>query len=256
MENGSNGKSQLAKIFRKLIGEDNITSIPLQDFEKQFGAHQIAGKLLNLVPELPAKKVNDVSTWKALSTSDSIQVDVKYKDAVTVKSYAKHVFLTNNIIQTSDTSNGFWRRINILLFEQTFNPASSTFDINEFLKQDNLDYLGTRGIQAYMKLLHSNNFQFANTAESLEILEGYKNVSDTIIGFLTDEESQDLYGRDIKTTIMWANYKAYCADNRLIPLRKQQFYAELQNDYNFIKKKVNGYPHFFKAYNDLETASI
>ena len=144
---GSNGKSKLAQILISLVGEENTSHVELQTFEKQFGTSEINQKLLNIVPELPAQKIKDVGTFKGIVTGDSIKADVKYGARVGIIPYAKHIFSTNSLPQVKDTTDGFYRRLNILLFENKFDPATSNFKIGEFLKQENLDYLGSLGIK-------------------------------------------------------------------------------------------------------------
>ena len=253
---GSNGKSKLAQILISLIGEENTSHVELQTFEKQFGTSEINQKLLNIVPELPAQKIKDVGTFKGIVTGDSIKADVKYGERVGIIPYAKHIFSTNSLPQVKDTTDGFYRRLNILLFENKFDPTTSNFKIEEFLKQENLDYLGSLGIKKYIELLHSGTRAFANAQESLKLVQSYKTNNDTILSFLTDEDTQALYGTDTRTTTVWANYKAYCVDNRLTPVKKQEFYNRLQEDYGFTKKTINGYTYFYKLQNDFNKKTL
>ena len=116
--------------------------------------------------------------------------------------------------------------------------------------------MGSLGIKKYIELLHSGTRAFANAEESLELVKAYKTNNDTILSFLTDEDSQVLYGNDIRTTTIWANYKGYCLDNRLTPVKKQEFYKRLQEDYGFIKKTINGYSYFYKAQNDFNKNAV
>ena len=248
---GSNGKSKLAQILIALVGEENTSHVELQTFEKQFGTSEIDQKLLNIVPELPAQKIKDVGTFKGIVTGDKMKANVKYKERVDITPYAKHIFSTNALPQVKDTTDGFYRRLNILLFENKFDPTTSNFKIDDFLKQENLDYLGSLGIKEYIKLLHSNTKSFANAQESLELVQEYKINNDTILSFLTDEDTQALYDTDTRSTAIWLNYKAYCVDNRLTPVNKQEFYRRLKEDYGFTKKIINGYTYFYKAKNDF-----
>lgn len=242
----SNGKSTMAKILVKLIGSNNTSHVELQQFEKRFGSHEIDQKLLNMVPELPYTKVNDVATFKAVVTGDEMMADIKYHGRIKITPYAKHVFTTNCLPQVADSTEGFYRRLNILLFENKFEK-SNTFNINEFYKQENLDYLGNIGLRAYLNMIKSNTMEFANLEESNCLLESYRRINNTVLGFLTDEESSEIYGQDIKTTEVWKKYKSFCADNRLVPLTKVQFYEQLVKRYHFQKKTIDGYQHFYKG---------
>ena len=112
--------------------------------------------------------------------------------------------------------------------------------------EPNLDYLGNIGFQAFLKMLESGKLEFANNVESLELLENYKRINNTILGFLKDEESIELFGTDIKTTEMWRKYKSFCGDNRLEPLPKLQFYEQLVKQFGFVKKLNTGTYYFYR----------
>lgn len=213
--------------------------------KKGSGTHEINQKLLNIVPELPATKIKDVSTFKGIVTGDEISADIKYKSRQTIVPYAKHIFTTNCLPQVNDPTNGFYRRLNIVMFDNEFE-VSNNFDINILLQQENLDYLGNIGFQAFLKMLESGKLEFANNVESLELLENYKRINNTILGFLKDEESIELFGTDIKTTEMWRKYKSFCGDNRLEPLPKLQFYEHLVKQFGFVKKLNTGTYYFYR----------
>lgn len=242
----SNGKSTFAKILTRLIGSENTCSVELQQFEKRFGAHEINQKLLNIVAELPFKKVDDVATFKSMVTGDTVMADVKYKDRVKITPYAKHIFTTNSLPQVADTTDGFYRRLNILLFNKKFD-VNNNFDVTVFYEQNNIDYLANVGLRAYLDMLNSYNLKFANEEESQQILKEYKMSNDTVLGFLNDKEYFNfIYNHDVKTVEMWNMYRVYCINNGLSPIKKHEFYRELVQIYGFTKKIINGFDYFYK----------
>ena len=249
----SNGKSTFSKILTSLFGEENVCMIDLAQFQKRFGTHEIANKLLNIVPELPKTKIKDVGVFKALVTGDKIMADVKYKERIAIVSHAKHLFSSNYLPQVDDSSDGFFRRIHIVLFENKFDVSTSNFDLDSFLTQENLDYIANRALREYEAMLESGHLEFANAEESKAILDKYKRVNDTVLSFLKDEdEDYNIYGKDVLRKDIWEFYKFFCSDNRFTPVPKQQLYEELEKKYGFIKKIVNGYYYFYKARNDLK----
>lgn len=242
----SNGKSTFAKILTRLIGSENTCSVELQQFEKRFGSHEINQKLLNIVAELPFKKVDDVATFKSMVTGDTVMADVKYKDRVKITPYAKHIFTTNSLPQVADTTDGFYRRLNILLFNKKFD-VNNNFDVTVFYEQNNIDYLANVGLRAYLDMLNSHNLKFANEEESQQILKEYKMSNDTVLGFLNDKEYfKFIYNHDVKTVEIWNMYRAYCINNGLSPIKKHEFYRELVQIYGFTKKIINGFDYFYK----------
>lgn len=245
----SNGKSTLCKILTNIVGSENTCHVELQQFEKRFGANEIDQKLLNVVSELPSTKINDVGVYKGAVTGDEFMADVKNEDRKRITPYCKHIFSTNVLPQVADTTDGFYRRLNIILFDNKFE-VSNNFDISVFLEQENLNYLANIGFREFLNLINSSEkLQFANYEESNQILQAYKLTNDTVLSFLKDTEfvPESLYGRDLRTTQIWYWYKSFCLQNDLKPLKKVEFYSQLQNKYNFFKKTINGYEYFFRT---------
>ncbi|RPK03258.1 hypothetical protein BSBH6_02732 [Bacillus subtilis] len=48
---GANGKSVMASIVTALVGEDNVSSVPLSEFSQTFGMENLIGKSLNFAAE-------------------------------------------------------------------------------------------------------------------------------------------------------------------------------------------------------------
>lgn len=203
-----------------------------------------------MVPELSSKTIKDVSKFKAAVGGEGFMADIKYQNRKFVKPYSKHIFTTNSLPQVEDKTDGYYRRLNILNFDNKFNVNDNEFEntvLKELLKQENLDYLFNRSLRAYLKMYKSGS-DFANAEESKEILEEYKKSNDTVFSFLTDENYQDsIYGVDRGTTTMWVTYKDFCMENDLKPLSKRQFFAELINKYGFVKKVNTGAYFFYRA---------
>lgn len=166
--------------------------------------------------------------------------DVKYKDRVEIYPYCKNIFTTNSLPQSEDLSDGFFRRLHIIPFERKFEVGNSDFKREELYLQDNLDYLGNKALRAYLQMLKSENLVFANDEESQQELSKYKQICDTLYGFLTDSKSSELYGKDIETKYMFQEYQNYCFCEDLRPLGKHRFFSELENRFGFKKRKSNG----------------
>ena len=77
---GANGKSTFTNLIRAFLGEKNCSAIPMQDLATdKFAASRLYGKLANLYPDLPSIGIGDTSKLKALSGSDTIDAQEKFK---------------------------------------------------------------------------------------------------------------------------------------------------------------------------------
>ena len=255
---GKNGKSKLIDKIQKIIGQDNYTHIELKVFSERFGTNEIDQKLLNTVSDLPYTTIKDLSNFKGTVTSDETTTDVKYKGRATIRPYAKHIFSTNKLPQIIDTSDGFFRRVNILLFENHFAIGNEDY-LKSLDTQENLDYLANISLRAFLDFLKQDELKYANDVESNILAADYLKSNDTILGFLSDEEYrtelENLKVQNaphnsfrIATTHFYNSYKRYCSDNKIKAFGKQTFYKSLV-DYGWQHMVSQGTHYFEKTQN-------
>lgn len=250
----SNGKSALLKIIERIIGSDNVCHKSIEEFDKDFGADGMEFKLLNISTELPQTKIKDISVLKKTVTGDTFETRVKFeKNKTIVDTYIKHLYATNFLPDVADDSEGYYRRLHIILLDNVFDPETSTFNVDEFCTQENLNYLGNIAFKEYLSMVNSGCLEFANSEESKKILENYRIENNSVLAFLTDEEvSKTIYDTYIPRETMLKLYKSFCSLNDYSALGKNTFYRELKQKYNFaVQVKENGTKYCFYRENPV-----
>ena len=125
---GANGKSVLMGVLAKILGGYAIASDAslLLSKSKDAGAAspevaRLAGKRLCYVNESRVgERLND-KQLKRLASADAMTARPLYKDEFEFIPTAKVILLTNCKPIIDDTSDGVWRRIQLLPFDQQFN---------------------------------------------------------------------------------------------------------------------------------------
>ncbi|MGB9980170.1 DNA primase family protein [Methanobacterium sp.] len=147
---GSNGKTTLTDLIRKIFG-DTITSVALQDFNKNFGLQPLLNSRVNILYDLPQKHLGDTGILKAITGEDSITINIKHKDPVTTKIGAKIIGSGNKLPPNDDNTQAFYRRLVILELTKTFKPDNLLKDqlLNDELGMEWLIY---SSIQEYSKV--------------------------------------------------------------------------------------------------------
>lgn len=157
---GANGKSVLSEVVRALVGEENVSNLSLSKFNEQFGLQGIIGKTLNISAEneLSGKLLN-TENIKSIISGDNLTIDIKYRNPIDYKPFCRLLFLVNNLPNTSDVTNGYFRKLLIIPFKRTFPPGKR----NVNLKQELLEELP--GILNWalegLNRLKNNNYQFS-----------------------------------------------------------------------------------------------
>ncbi|HEF5700866.1 MULTISPECIES: DNA primase family protein [Bacillus] len=157
---GANGKSVLASIITKLVGKENVSSIPLAEFSKQFGLEGLINKTVNIAAENEmGGKALKTENFKAIVSGDTITINIKYYPSITYKPHCKLVFVVNNLPDSMDVTNGFFRKLMLLPFRRTFKPNERNVNLTQELLAE-LPGILNWAIEG-LKRLRENNYQFS-----------------------------------------------------------------------------------------------
>ena len=176
---GGNGKSLLCNILRSLVGDENVSALPLRDFESSFRRLKIVGKSVNLVTENEfGRKGFHTESFKQIVSGDLISAEIKGGRVFDFKPSAKLIFAMNRLPNTPDKSYGLYRRLIILPFNRTFSGNEENKMLEDEL-QDELQGILTFAIRG-LKRLRKNNFNFTIPEKSQKALDIYFDEIDPI----------------------------------------------------------------------------
>ena len=115
---GRNGKSLILFIIRLMLGEDNISTLALEDFGKRFQKFQTVGKLANIVGEISDSSKFPETAIKSYISGEPFTADIKFHDPIIAYPTARVTVACNNFPYFRDTTDGLWRRIILLAFKR------------------------------------------------------------------------------------------------------------------------------------------
>lgn len=115
---GSNGKSVLVNILTSLLGEENVSSIPLECFHPEnFSFAKTYGKLANIISDQHDIEDINEGLLKQFVTREIMTFNRKFKEPVTARPTAFLTICTNSVPKFTDKTDGIWRRL--VLFQLT-----------------------------------------------------------------------------------------------------------------------------------------
>lgn len=139
---GSNGKGVFTGLLTALHSPSNVSNVPLKILlENNFALADLEFKDVNIDEELSDSLIKDTSLLKKLTGGrrQLVRVERKYRDAYDASLNTKLFFSTNKMIQTSDQTNAFYRRLIIISFPNTFEEDKQDPDlINKLTTQSEL----------------------------------------------------------------------------------------------------------------------
>ena len=181
---GANGKSTLFDVLAQLVGLAYVASVPLSNFNSEFGLEPLIGMKLNLATESDADAFK-TGKLKALTAGEAISVNRKNKPEITMILPTKFVFLVNELPILSDSSLGFERRLLILPFNQTFTPDEQDKDLSKKLTAELQGILNWT--MAGLQRLMDNNFQFTRSRAMEQAKESYFGIGNPVERFIKEK---------------------------------------------------------------------
>jgi putative DNA primase/helicase len=227
---GANGKGVLFYVIEKLGGSSAVPLDLNQLHRERYQLADLAGKKIALCSEVSSTKnlVEDAPV-KSLVSGDTMRVRQIYGEPFTLYPSAKLWWAMNELPPVADTSEGFWRRIRVLPFNQQFDDKSQIKDLKEQLGQElpgifNWAMAGLKRLRVQGK--------FTDPAQIRGITSQYRKESNPVALFveemcLPDKEHPDPKA-EIQSSKLYADYKEWCKTNTFQPHSSKNFKHEMQ----------------------------
>jgi putative DNA primase/helicase len=224
---GNNGKSVVLKTLEALLGRDNFANIPLERFSSSFYIANLLGKLANISIETHAKSEVYDSTFKAITSGDSIPAEKKFKTPFSFRPFCKLVFAMNNLPRVDDKTNAFFNRLLIIRFDREFTEEEQNKALSQELLKE-LDGIFLWALEGLRNL--SERGYFRRNEEMEGVIKEYRRENNNVLVFV-DEECQLEATSGIEKDVLYAGYKNFCLDNGYRALSKKRFGMELAKQY-------------------------
>ncbi len=220
---GNNGKSTFLNAIKCVLGQKNISNVSLQNLEKEkFGPFSLYQKLANICGDIPNKKLEGTSVFKAITGGDPLDIQDKFEKSFSTTIFAKLLFSTNDLIKSPDTSEGFYRKIHIIPFHKVFTPDPAKAEELEEIMNDPIEISGmfNRALAVLPKVMKRG----ISTTESIkEANEEFRRSTDPIAEWIEENVSFEDKQRYTESIKLYDNYKSYCKQKRIGLISKQGF---------------------------------
>lgn len=203
--NGRNGKSAYYSLLIRIFGMKNIsvvTSFGLQ--HNRFAPGQLYGKLLNVTSEMEYEDLKKTSLLKQLTGGDPLPCERKFKREFLFNNYAKQIFITNSIPETSDKTDAFYSRPFLLEFPRRFEEGiNAEPDIFNKLAEDEIEGFA-RGLIPVLNDLRARSpseFVFTNHRDIEKTRDEYEELSTPLAQYIKNNTVKDVNGTIYKADL-------------------------------------------------------
>lgn len=214
---GSNGKSTILNIIKKLLGKRNYTSLDLRELEETFKPAELHYKLANIGDDISSKYLDSSSVFKKVVTGESFMVQKKYAQPFELESYATQIFCANELPQVSDKSDGFSRRIIIVPFNASFKKSDPDYDPfieSKLLSDEALEYLLKISIDGLRRVIVNKEFTKSDASEAEQ--KEYNMFNNNVLEWLETDPLVENH----EVSNVYLQYQVWCARNGAHPVKK------------------------------------
>jgi putative DNA primase/helicase len=226
-----------------MLGEANVSTVPLEDFGRRFATAQTLGKLVNVCPEVGELDRTAEGTLKAFVAGDRMTFERKGKDAFTARPTARLVLSTNNVPRFSDRSEGVWRRLLLLPFTRQI-PAGERvagLDKPEFWLRIGEAAGMLNWALGGMKRLKENGLRFSEPAACRAALQEHRTDSDPCRAFL-EEHYVAAEGKVVRAGDLYTSYKVWCEANGFRAVSANNFGRQVRRVFGLDESRPHRFP--------------
>ena len=174
---GGNGKSQLLDVVGELFPHAFLSAIRPQKWSDPYSRDQLRGSRLNLVHEIPPKAIAGGTDFKAIITGDPITAREIYKSPYTYRPRTAHVFSANELPGSTDTTEGFWRRVVVLTMSKRFDGTHEMIpELAKKIIASEMPGVLAWAVEGAQRLLAQDAYTIP--ASSLEAMQDWKDSCD------------------------------------------------------------------------------
>jgi P4 family phage/plasmid primase-like protien len=237
---GSNGKSVYIAALTAMLGEENVSTVPLEVFGDRFSRTDTLGKLLNAAGDCGDLDKAAEGYLKSFTGGDRMFFDRKGVSGINCRPTARLMIACNNRPRFSDRSQGIWRRMLLIPWQVEITRAKKVkgMDKIEWWQQSGeLPGIFRWALAGLARLRQQAGFTDSTVMK--EALEDYQEEMNPAKVFLKAnvEESE---GSAIKSASLYSMYARWAKENGYCPLAERTFGKEVRRCFRHTERKRGG----------------
>lgn len=225
------GKSVVGHIITKILGDNNVSSLPFESLSKETRTAELSSKLLNLSGELSRGVKIDSATIKSLVGEDNVTGRKLYSDPFYFVNPAKILTICNCLPHFNDNSTAIMERLIIVNFDTQIPEDKRNPNLKNELEQE-LDGIFKWAIQGLISLQKRGRFVEVN--KGIQAKEMVQQIADTVRYWVKELDFSNLNYDTIiegyaKLSLKKAydNYTEFCKNVGITIEKKIDFKSQL-----------------------------
>ena len=224
---GSNGKSLFIEVVQKLF-DGSIAVTQPESLASRFGTSILLDKLLYVCSDVDQTYLDKTGVIKQIIAGDEIPSEIKNGASFHFRPVGKLIISANDMPRAKDSSEGWYSRLQIVPFNQTFakNPKYKRKLESTFNTEEGRAALLHWCVEGLRRL--SVNYEWTISNGMADELRKYKSDNDSVIQFFDEcleyTSIEDAY---LETPTLYDVYKEWCMESNQKPVTRKVFSSRL-----------------------------
>lgn len=245
---GANGKSTLFELLQKLLGDyskmadfETFVTGKKSDVRTMEAIGELKGIRLALASEIDSARRFDEALIKKLTGGDTLRGTTLRSSAFQFTPQFKLWLLTNHLPFARDGSHGFWRRIKVVPFNQTFKGKA--LDTGLFSKlwaerQGILRWCILGAVKYFDHLRRSDAKTGLGPCKAIDqATAAYRYDNDTVLRFI-EEAVEVAEGESLRARQLFDAYEAWSIEQGIKHPISEQIFSRRMEERGYSKKRT------------------
>lgn len=265
---GGNGKTVFFAAMTAMLGQDNVSHVPVENFGGRFDLGITLGKAANISGDVGEIESIAEGILKQFTGGDVMMFDRKNKLPISARPTAKLMASWNVRPRIKDRSRGLWRRMLVVPFNREIPPDRKVYGMDNadwWVRQGEAPGILMWAIVGLDRLKQQGTFTMPEV--SMKALQEYREDSNPAMRFLREtvamlpperleiEIQKDPAEQEgIRCDELYSEYREWCSSEGIQPLSKQNLGKQVRRQFGDLKNRRGGRGDRFFVYRLLRYA--
>lgn len=224
---GRNGKSTFIRTVTEMLGQKNVSQIPLQQLaHSEYGRASLYNKWANLNADIGSQEIKSTGVLKMLTGGDYVYARNIYEPPFSFINYAKLLFACNELPTCKDTTVAMMERWAVIEFSNVFKRGTPECDPDLFDKlKIEIPGIFNWAVQGLKRLLENKTF---SPYRDLEDVSKYLVENKNPVKIFCDTHIREKKDNVISKEMVYKAYLRFTEETKHPKMHSNHFSAQLK----------------------------
>ncbi len=216
---GRAGKGTIERIQRGVVPSSFISAVSPFFWDREYFLASLAGMRLNVVGELPDDKAIPAAAFKTVTGGDMLTGRHPTHRPISFKNEAAHIFMSNNLINTTDHSEAFFSRWIIVDFPNSRLANGLPIDpgLADRIIEAEMPGIAHWALVGAARLISNGSYPKSSAHDRL--MDKWRRRTNSLEEFIFEACELDT-GYVIRRSSLYKAYTTWCSDSGRKPFAK------------------------------------